>query len=90
MKPNRVKTKIMGNIDVNKNDLKISAVDVELTPVKSCTYLGQLLTTENKIAKGMSRRTGKKWTTFGQYCHQLDDMKTPMCLKRKIMATYDK
>ena len=85
MKLNKEKTKIMGNIYANKNDFKISVEGVELTLVESYTYLGQLLTTDNNIAKEISRRTGQGWTTFGKYSHLLNNTKTPICLKRKIM-----
>ena len=85
MKLNKVKTKIKGIIYANKNDFKISVEVVELTLVESYTYLGQLLKTDNNITKEISRRIGQGWATFGQYSHLLNNTKTPICLKRKIM-----
>ena len=85
MKLNKVKRKIMGNIYANNNDFKISVEDVEIKLVECCTYLGQFLTTDNNIAKEVSRRIGQGWATFGQSSHLLNDKKTPMCLKRKIV-----
>ena len=90
MKLNNKKTKIMCN-DVARRRLRTGMmIDAEqLEEVTEYKYLGRLVTSGNGISKeiGQTLTSGLGWRRFEEYNHFLNERKSPIFLKRKIIDT---